>query len=206
MTLDPFYPIFGSSDLLRRLLPLGIRLVQLRVKGLDEAATRREIRSAKALCEAAGSQLIVNDYWELAIEEGCDFVHLGQEDLDAADLPAIRRVGLRLGVSTHDDAELERALSLAPDYVALGPVYPTILKQMKWDAQGLERVGEWKRRAGAIPLVAIGGLTVERAPGVLAAGADILSVVTDITLNADPAARTRSWIAATRPRAGQKAV
>lgn len=199
MTLDPFYPIFDGADWLRRLLPLGIKLVQLRIKDRSEAETRAEIRSARDLCAAAGCQLIVNDYWQLAIEEGCDFVHLGQEDLDAADLDAIRRAGIRLGVSTHDDAELERALSLAPDYLALGPVYPTLLKKMKWSPQGLEKVKEWKRRVGATPLVAIGGLTVERAPGVLAAGADILSVVTDITLNADPAARTRDWIAATRP-------
>ncbi|MPZ12440.1 MAG: thiamine phosphate synthase [Kiloniellaceae bacterium] len=199
MTLDPFYPIFDGADWLRRLLPLGIKLVQLRIKDRSEAETRAEIRSARDLCAAAGCQLIVNDYWQFAIEEGCDFVHLGQEDLDAADLDAIRRAGIRLGVSTHDDAELERALSLAPDYLALGPVYPTLLKKMKWSPQGLEKVKEWKRRVGATPLVAIGGLTVERAPGVLAAGADILSVVTDITLNADPAARTRDWIAATRP-------
>jgi thiamine-phosphate pyrophosphorylase len=198
MTLDTFYPIIDSAAWLRRLLPCGVKLVQLRVKDLDEDATRAEIVAARDLCEAAGCQLIVNDYWQLAIEEGCDFVHLGQEDLDAADVQAIRAAGLRLGVSTHDDAELERALFLQPDYVALGPVYPTILKKMKWREQGLDRVSEWKRRVGPVPLVAIGGLTVERAPGVLAAGADILSVVTDITLHADPEARTRAWLAATR--------
>lgn len=201
MTLDPFYPIVDGSGWLRRLLPLGVKLVQLRVKDLSEEATRREIRTARQLCNDAGCQLIVNDYWQLAIEAGCDFVHLGQEDLDGADLGAIRRAGLRLGVSTHDDDELERALACAPDYVALGPVYPTILKKMKWAPQGLDKVADWKRRAGSVPLVAIGGLTVERAPGVLAAGADVLSVVTDITLNADPEARTRAWLAATRPHA-----
>jgi thiamine-phosphate pyrophosphorylase len=199
MTLDRFYPIFDSSDWLRRLLPLGVKLVQLRVKNLGEDATRREIRTAKVLCRDAGCQLIVNDYWQMAIEEGCDFVHLGQEDLDGADLGAIRRAGMRLGISTHDDAELERALACDPDYVALGPVYPTLLKKMKWAPQGLDKVGEWKRRVGDLPLVAIGGLTVERAAGVRAAGADIASVVTDITLSADPEARTRAWIAATRP-------
>ena len=199
MTLDRFYPIFDSSDWLRRLLPLGVKLVQLRVKNLGEDATRREIRTAKVLCRDASCQLIVNDYWQLAIEEGCDFVHLGQEDLDSADLGAIRRAGMRLGISTHDDAELERALACDPDYVALGPVYPTLLKKMKWAPQGLDKVGEWKRRVGDLPLVAIGGLTVERAAGVRAAGADIASVVTDITLSADPEARTRAWIAATRP-------
>jgi thiamine-phosphate pyrophosphorylase len=205
MTLDPFYPIFDSSDWLHWLLPAGVKLVQLRVKERSEDETRREIRTAKALCDAAGCQLIVNDYWRLAIDEGCDYVHLGQEDLAGADLAAIRRAGIKLGVSTHDDAELERALALDPDYVALGPVYPTMLKQMKWAPQGLERVSEWKRRIGGIPLIAIGGLTVERAPGVLAAGADVVSVVTDITLNADPEARTRAWLAATRAKAHSSA-
>src|SRR3546814_801628 len=140
MTLDPFYPIVDSAAWLRRLLPLGIKLVQLRVKDRSEAETRAEIGAARDLCAAAGCQLIVNDYWKLALEEGCDFVHLGQEDLDGADLAALRRAGVRLGVSTHDDAELERALSLEPDYLALGPVYPTILKKMKWAPQGLEKV------------------------------------------------------------------
>jgi thiamine-phosphate pyrophosphorylase len=198
MILDPFYPIVDSSTLLRRLLPCGVRLVQLRVKDRDEAATRREIRTARRLCAAAGCRLVVNDYWRLAIEEGCDFVHLGQEDLDTADLAAIRRAGISLGVSTHDTAELDRALATEPDYVALGPIYPTRLKKMKWSEQGLDRVAEWKGRIGDRPLVAIGGLSVERAPGVIAAGADILSVVTDITLNPEPEARTRAWVAATR--------
>ena len=97
-------------------------------------------------------------------------------------------------VSTHDHAELDRALALAPDYVALGPVYPTILKAMKWDQQGLARVAEWKQLVGDIPLCAIGGMSVERAPGAFEAGADLVSAVTDITLHADPEARMRDWL------------
>ena len=198
MKLDPFYPIFDSADWLERMLPLGVKLVQLRVKDRGEIETAREIARAKVLCEAAGCVLVVNDYWRLAIAEGCDFVHLGQEDLEDADLGAIRKAGMRLGVSSHDEAELERALATKPDYVALGPVYPTILKAMTWGPQGLERVTEWKRRLGDIPLVGIGGISLERAPGVFAAGADIVAAVTDITLNADPEARLTAWIAATR--------
>lgn len=198
MRLDPFYPVLDSTDWLRRLLPVGVKLVQLRIKDRSESELRGEVRTAKALCARHGCQLVVNDHWRIAIDEGCDFIHLGQEDLDTADLPAIRRAGLRLGLSTHDDAELERALSLEPDYVALGPVYPTILKQMPWAPQGLDRVVEWKRRIGEVPLVAIGGLTVERAAGALRAGADVTSVVTDITLNPDPKSRTRAWLVATR--------
>jgi thiamine-phosphate pyrophosphorylase len=197
--LDPFYPIVDSAGWVARLVDVGARLVQLRVKDQDEATVAAETRVALAVCAKAGATLVVNDFWRVAIDEGAPWVHLGQGDLDGADVPAIRRAGLRLGVSTHDEAELARALALDPDYIALGPIYPTILKAMAFAPQGLERIGEWKRRIGAIPLVAIGGLTVERAKLCRAAGADVVSVVTDITLNADPGARARAWIAATRP-------
>ncbi len=198
MTLDRFYPIFDHSDWLRRMLPLGVRLVQLRVKDQPDAAVRDQIILSRDLCRDHGAVLVVNDYWQAAIDAGCDWIHLGQEDLHGADLKAIRKAGLKLGVSTHDDDELERVLALDPDYVALGPVYPTILKQMKWHQQGLPRVTEWKARVGDIPLVGIGGMRVERAPGVFEAGADIVSVVTDITLNPNPEGRVRQWIEVTR--------
>ena len=194
MKLPRFYPIFDSADWLARALPLGVRLVQLRIKDRPAKALRAELRSGLDLAQRHGAALVVNDHWQLAIEEGADWLHLGQEDLDSADLPAIRRAGLRLGVSTHDHTELERALSLAPDYVALGPVYPTILKQMKWQEQGLDRVTEWKRLVGDIPLCAIGGLSVERAEGALQAGADLVSAVTDITLHPNPEARMTDWL------------
>jgi thiamine-phosphate pyrophosphorylase len=197
--LDPFYPIVDSAAWVARLTGVGARLVQLRMKDRDEAQVRRETRQAMAVCTKVGAVLVVNDSWRIAIDEGAPWVHLGQGDLDGADIGAIRKAGVRLGVSTHDDAELKRALKLDPDYVALGPIYPTRLKAMAFAPQGLQRIGEWKRRVGAIPLVAIGGLTVERAKLCLAAGADIVSVVTDITLNSDPEARAREWIAATRP-------
>jgi thiamine-phosphate pyrophosphorylase len=197
--LDPFYPIVDSAAWVTRLTGVGARLVQLRIKDRDEAWIARETSEALATCAKAGAVLIVNDFWRVAIDEGAAWVHLGQADLDHADVGAIRKAGLRLGVSTHDDAELDRALRLDPDYVALGPIYPTILKAMAFAPQGLQRIGEWKRRIGAIPLVAIGGLNVERAKLCRGAGADIVSVVTDITLNADPEARAREWIAATRP-------
>jgi thiamine-phosphate pyrophosphorylase len=155
---------------------------------------RAEIRESRDLCARAGAQLVVNDHWQLALEEGCDFVHLGQGDLDTADVPALRRANVRIGISTHDDAELARALGLAPDYIALGPIYPTLLKVMAFAPQGLERIGEWKRRLDAIPLVAIGGITLERLPGVLAAGADSAAVVTDIVRNPVPEERMRGWV------------
>jgi len=194
MTLPRFYPIFESVAWLERALPLGVKLVQLRIKDRDADALRLDIRAGLALARTHGAALVVNDHWQIAIEERADWLHLGQEDLDEADLPAIRRAGLKLGVSTHDHAELDRALALDPDYIALGPVYPTILKAMKWHQQGLERVTEWKRLVGDTPLCAIGGMSVARAPGAFDAGADIVSAVTDITLNPDPEARMRDWL------------
>ncbi len=196
MRLPRVYPIVESAAWVERLLPVGVRLLQLRVKDQPLERVRAEVRSSRSLCSRAGAQLVVNDYWQIALEEACDFVHLGQGDLDTADMPALRRAGVRVGVSTHDDAELERALSLNPHYIALGPIYPTLLKVMPWAPQGLARIGEWKRRIGAIPLVAIGGITAERLAGVFAAGADVAAVVTDIVRHANPEARTREWLAA----------
>lgn len=151
MILPRFYPIVDTAAWLPRLLLPGVRLVQLRIKERPETVLRAEIARARDLCAAAGATLVVNDHWQLAIDEGCDFVHLGQEDLDTADLPSIRRAGIRLGLSTHDEAELDRALAAAPDYVALGPIYPTILKAMRFAPQGLARIADWKRRVGALP-------------------------------------------------------
>ena len=191
--LDRFYLVVDDAAWLERLLPHGVRLAQLRVKDLPEPELRWQIRRTRDLCAGAGAQLVVNDYWRQAIDEGCTYVHLGQGDLDGADLAAIRRAGLRLGVSTHDDAELERALATGPDYVALGPIFPTLLKQMPWAPHGLPKLAEWKRRIGAVPLVAIGGLTPERARAALEAGADSAAVVTDVLRHADPEARARAW-------------
>ncbi|WP_428030886.1 thiamine phosphate synthase [Ancylobacter sp.] len=201
MKLDPFYLIVDRASWLPRLLPQGVKLVQLRAKELEEDELRREIVTAREVCARFGAQLIVNDYWKLAIELGCDFVHLGQEDLAEADVPAMRRAGLKLGISTHDEAELEAALLARPDYIALGPVYPTILKKMRWAPQGLDRVTQWKTRIGDLPLVAIGGLSLARAPGVRQAGADSLAVVTDVLLNDNPEARAREWVLETREMA-----
>lgn len=192
--IDRFYPVLPDVTWLERLVPLGVRFVQLRVKGAPEREVRDQIARAMRLCAEHGAHLVVNDYWRAAIDLGADFVHLGQDDLVAADVPAIRRAGIRLGVSSHDRAELAAALAASPDYVALGPIYETKLKKMKWAPQGLERVRAWKQ-AIPCPFVAIGGITVERAPEVLAAGADSIAVVTDLVTHPDPEARTREWLA-----------
>ena len=192
-----FYPVVDSSAWVARLAGAGARLIQLRVKQADGAALRREVRAARTACFEMGATLVLNDHWQVAIEEEIGFLHLGQEDLDAADLGAIRHAGLRLGVSTHSEAELDRALTVRPDYIALGPVWPTTLKQMPWAPQGPDRLRDWKRRIGTIPLVAIGGITLDRIAACLAAGADAVAVVSDVTAHPDPEGRARAWLAAT---------
>jgi thiamine-phosphate pyrophosphorylase len=174
----------------------GARLIQLRIKDADEARLRREIADALAACRQHGARLVVNDHWELAIELGADFVHLGQQDVDQADRAALRRHGIQMGISTHDYTELAFALTTQPDYIALGPIWPTTLKAMPWPPQGLARIGVWKRAVGPLPLVAIGGITLDRAPACLAAGADAVAMVSDVTGHVDPPARARAWLTA----------
>jgi thiamine-phosphate pyrophosphorylase len=198
LKLDPFYPIVPDTAWLARLLPHGIRLVQLRIKDRPDSDIRAEIDKAVSLCAAHDCELVVNDYWRMAIDAGAGFVHLGQEDLAAADLSAIRAAKLKIGISTHSFAELDRALAARPDYVALGPIYATTLKAMPFPPQGLPRIAEWRERLNC-PLVAIGGITLDRAPLVLAAGADSVAVITDIMISQHPEARVENWIAATAP-------
>ena len=204
--LDVFYPIVPDTDWLARLLPQGIGTVQLRIKDAPPEAIAREIAGAMQACRRHGCQLIVNDWWREALAAGADFVHLGQEDLAAADVAALHARGVRLGISTHSPEELETALAARPAYVALGPIYETRLKVMQWPPQGLDRIAEWRRRIGEMPLVAIGGLTPERADAVLEAGADSLAVVTDLITHPDPEARARHWLdrcQTLRPGAGR---
>lgn len=196
--LDPFYPILPDARWVARLVGQGATFVQLRIKDATPAGVEAEIAHALETASAHGCQLVVNDYWREAIRLHADFVHLGQEDLANADVPAIRAAGIRIGVSTHSPEELDVALAAEPDYVALGPIYPTKLKQMPWQPQGLARIGEWRAKLQC-PLVAIGGITLDRAPLVLAAGAASAAVVTDIVMNEDPEQRARDWIAATKP-------
>jgi thiamine-phosphate pyrophosphorylase len=193
--LDLFYPIVPDVAWLKRLVPLGVRTIQLRLKDAPPERVRREISESLELCRQYRCQLIVNDYWREALDLGADYVHLGQEDLAAADLAAIRAKGVRLGISTHSPDELDIALAAKPAYVALGPIYETRLKVMKWAPQGLACIVDWKMRIGDLPLVAIGGITPKRALGVVIAGADSIAVITDFFTNPDPEARVREWLA-----------
>jgi thiamine-phosphate pyrophosphorylase len=193
--LDVFYPIVPDCDWLARLVPLGVRTVQLRLKGADSAEIRRQIGASLEVCIRHDCQLIVNDHWREALALGADYVHLGQEDLAEADVATLKAREIRIGISTHTHDELKTALLAEPDYVAIGPVYPTKLKTMRYAPHGLAAVGDWRRRIGGLPLVAIAGITLERAPGVLAAGGDSVAVVTDFMTATDPVQRIREWLA-----------
>jgi thiamine-phosphate pyrophosphorylase len=192
--LPRFYPIVPDAPWVARLARAGVKLIQLRMKDEAQSAITPAIREALAASRAHGCEVVVNDYWREAIDCGAGFVHLGQGDLETADTSAIRRAGLKLGISTHSHEELDRALCEDPDYIALGPIYETTLKVMPWAPQGLARIGEWKALAKR-PLVAIGGITLERAPAVFAAGADSIAVVSDVIFHPDPEQRSRDWLA-----------
>jgi thiamine-phosphate pyrophosphorylase len=191
---DRFYPVVDSVAWVARLAKLGVGTVQLRAKNLGHADAVAIVREALDVTKGTGTKVVVNDYWRAAIEAHAAHIHLGQEDLADADLDAIRDAGLTLGISTHDDEELATALRARPDYVALGPIFFTTLKAMRFAPQGVPKIAEWKRRVGNIPLVAIGGIKLEHAAQILAAGADSIAVVSDVTQNPDPDARVRAWL------------
>jgi thiamine-phosphate pyrophosphorylase len=191
---DCFYPVVDSVAWVARLALLEVGTIQLRAKGLDAAEALQTVRDALEVIRGTNAKLVVNDYWRAAIVAGARHLHLGQEDLADADLKAIRNAGLTLGISTHDDEELETALRAKPDYIALGPIFPTTLKSMRFAPQGIPKITEWKKRIGVIPLVAIGGIKLEQAAEIFAAGADSIAVVSDVTQNPDPDARVRAWL------------
>ncbi|MBO1324092.1 thiamine phosphate synthase [Acetobacter sp. TBRC 12305] len=194
---QPINPVVDSAAWVERLGRAGARFIQLRLKDLPAAALLAEIRSAHASAKELGVCLVLNDYWQIALDEGIDYIHLGQEDLDTADLPAIHKGGLRLGVSTHCHEELARALACKPDYVALGPIWETKLKKMAFGPQGTERLTEWREMIGPMPLVAIGGITLARAGACIAAGADCVAAVSDFIRHPDPEGQVKAWLAAT---------
>ena len=194
---DRFYPVVDSVAWVARLALLGAGTIQLRAKKLGDAEALEMVTDALEVIKGTDAKLVVNDYWRAAIAAGAKHLHLGQEDLAElgdANLKAIRDAGLTLGLSTHDDEELETALRAKPDYIALGPIFPTTLKSMRFAPQGIPKISEWKRRVGKIPLVAIGGIKFEHAREIFAAGADSIAVVSDVTQNPEPDARVRAWL------------
>ena len=179
------YPVVDSVDWIARLLDWGVSTLQLRIKDPQATDLEQQIQQAIELGRRYQARLFINDYWRLAVKHQAYGVHLGQEDLETTDLSAIREAGLRLGVSTHDDMEIDVALAARPSYIALGHVFPTQTKQMPSAPQGLEQLAQHIQRLGDYPTVAIGGISLERAPAVLATGVGSVAVVSAITQAAD---------------------
>ncbi len=175
------YPVVDSVEWIERLLGEGVKTIQLRIKDKREADVEADVIAAIALGERYNARLFINDYWRLAIKHGAYGVHLGQEDMDVANLAAISEAGLRLGLSTHDNMEMDRALSANPSYIALGHVFPTQTKQMPSSPQGLNKLAEHIQTLGDYSAVAIGGISIDRVPAVLATGVGSVAVVSAIT-------------------------
>ncbi|ELY3985861.1 thiamine phosphate synthase [Cronobacter muytjensii] len=188
------YPVVDSVEWIERLLEAGVRTLQLRIKDKTDADVEADVRAAIALGERYHARLFINDYWRLAIKHQAYGVHLGQEDLETADLNAIRATGLRLGVSTHDDMEIDVALAARPSYIALGHVFSTQTKQMPSAPQGLAQLAAHVKRLGDYPTVAIGGISLARVPGVLETGVGSIAVVSAITQAADWRAATQQLL------------
>lgn len=184
-----FYPVVPTAAWVERLLSWGVRTIQLRIKtaGHTPAEISAQITAAIEAGKAVpGAQVFINDHWQLALAANAYGVHLGQEDLDTANIDILRQAGIRLGLSTHTLEELARAKAVQPSYLAIGPIYPTTLKVMPYEPVGLARLAEWAKLAAPYPVVAIGGISLERLPGVLACGVDGVAVVSAVTLAGDP--------------------
>ncbi|EOU9562987.1 thiamine phosphate synthase [Cronobacter dublinensis] len=188
------YPVVDSVEWIARLLEADVRTLQLRIKDKTDADVEADVRAAINLGKRYHARLFINDYWRLAIKHQAYGVHLGQEDLQTADLNAIRAAGLRLGVSTHDDMEIDVALAVRPSYIALGHVFPTQTKQMPSAPQGLAQLAAHVQRLGDYPTVAIGGISLARAPAVLETGVGSIAVVSAITQAADWRAATQQLL------------
>lgn len=188
------YPVVDSVVWIERLLGAGVRTLQLRIKDKRDDEVEADVIAAIALGRRYQARLFINDYWRLAIKHDAYGVHLGQEDLQGTDLQAIRAAGLRLGVSTHDDMEIDVALAAKPSYIALGHVFPTQTKQMPSAPQGLTQLARHIARLADYPTVAIGGISLERAPDVLATGVGSIAVVSAITAADDWQAATRQLL------------
>ncbi|WP_396589167.1 thiamine phosphate synthase [Bermanella sp. R86510] len=194
------YPIVDRADWLARLLPLGIRIIQLRIKDLTGKALEHEIATAVALSEKYNACLFINDYWQLAIKYKAYGVHLGQEDLTSANLKQIAQSNLRLGLSSHCYFEVARAMTIKPSYLAYGPIYSTQTKQMPWQPQGLKQLDFWRRQLPHVPMVAIGGIHGERVAQVKQTGVDAIAMISAITQADNPEQISQDYQAIIEPR------
>lgn len=192
-----FYVVVPDAENVKKAIDAGCDTIQLREKNLSGSRLMDEIVQCVEMAKKAGARLFINDHYREAGEAGAYGVHLGQEDLDDADIDYLFESGMRLGISTHSYEEMDRALGFYPSYMATGAIFPTTTKKMKSAPQGLDNLGKyvkWTReRNVSIPIVAIGGIDLTNAEDVLKAGADSLAVVRAFTLAEDPVATTEKF-------------
>jgi thiamine-phosphate diphosphorylase len=169
----------------------GAAVVQLRAKRASDAAALAWAREIRALTRAAGVAFVVNDRFDLALLAEADGVHLGQDDLPPARVPADARARLALGRSTHTLEQVRAARGEPVAYVAFGPLFGTSSKDSPWSARGIDALAEAVREAAPLPVVAIGGIDVARAPDALRAGARGVAVISAVAGAADPEAAAR---------------
>ena len=200
------YAVLPDAAWVGRMAQAGVPTVQLRFKADDAAAVQREVDIAVDAVRGTGALLFVNDHWEAAIRAGAYGVHLGQEDIAAADLSAIRGEGLRLGLSSHGYAEMLRVDRLNPSYIAMGAVYPTNLKVMPTVPQGPGRLAAYAHLMRDHALVAIGGIDEARLPEVLVSGVGSVAVVRALVAAAQPEAVAAKWRAVIAAAPAAKAV
>ncbi|AWF39463.1 thiamine-phosphate pyrophosphorylase [Proteus mirabilis] len=179
------YPVVDSIEWIERLLKIGVTTIQLRIKDKQPKDVEQDIITAIKLGREYNARLFINDYWQLAIKYHAYGVHLGQEDLDIADLDAIKQSGLCLGISTHNDTELQRAKRLLPSYIALGHIFPTTTKDMPSKPQGLRALKHQVEQTHDFPTVAIGGISLEKVSDVVATGVGGVALVSAITKASD---------------------
>jgi len=175
------YPVLDTVEWLEKVLKSGVKTCQLRIKDKRPEQVESHIIEAIALGKKYQARLFINDYWQLAIKHQAYGVHLGQEDMEIADLGMIAEAGLRLGLSTHGYYEILRAQQLKPSYIALGHIFETQTKDMPSDPQGLGRLAKYAALLSDTPTVAIGGINLQRAPQVYQTGVGSIAVVTAIT-------------------------
>jgi len=181
-------PELSFVNLAGKICAGGAKLLQLRVKELSTREFLSVARAVRAICQQYGCTFIVNDRADVTLAVDADGVHLGQEDLP---LVAARKVlGPKkvIGISTHNPAQAHAAARDGADYIGFGPLFGTSTKATGYSARGLDQLREI-RALVSLPIVAIGGITAERAPAVLAAGADVVAMISDVVLAQDVSAK-----------------
>jgi|TARA_B100001971_G_C18134836_1_gene506956 thiamine-phosphate pyrophosphorylase len=185
---------WAPRDLARAYLDGGARLLQLRATGVDRATLLDWCQEIVGLAAPVGARVIVNDFCDLVLMAGADGVHLGQNDLPVETARRLLGTEAIIGLSTHDDEQVEASARQPLSYVAIGPVYDTGTKDTGYAAVGLEAVRRTSVAAGTRPVVAIGGITVATAPDVIAAGAASIAVISDLLTGGDPARRVSEYL------------